>query len=322
MSPTVRSEDLRLASDTAGLQLAIRHKWVEGQIFAPERTLLLVHGATYSSVSLYDAPVRGGSFMDVLASRGFDVYALDVRGFGGSDRPAEMEKEPTGKAPLSGISTAVRDLHAAVQTVRARTGLPRLSLLGMSWGGSVAGAYAARHSDRLAKLVLIAPLWLLETPALIDPGGELGAFRRVDVRAFRNGWVGAAPEGRRQDLIPPGWFETWCDATLATDPASGAPGIIRAPFGPVQDIRDYWRSDEPFYEPADIQVPVLLIHAEWDNVVPLATAQSLFLRLTGAPYRRWVEIGEGTHMITLEKNRGQVIDAAEHFLKEDYTPAA
>ena len=314
-------EDLRVPSDTSGLQLAIRHKWLDGQSSTPGRTVLLVHGATYSSASLFDAPVPGGSFMDVLASRGLDVYALDVRGFGESDRPPEMEGDPEGKQPLSGITVALRDLHVAVRTVLARTGLDRLSLLGMSWGGSVAGAYAAGHGNAVDRLALLAPLWLLDTPALIDPGGAIGAYRLVDVRAFRDGWLRAAPEDRRQDLIPPGWFEIWADTTLATDPTCGASGVMRAPFGPVQDIRDFWRAGRPFYEPADIRVPVLLVHAEWDNVVPLATAQSLFLRLTGARYRRWVEIGEGTHMFTLEKNRGQAIDAVAHFLREVYEPA-
>jgi hypothetical protein len=42
----------------------------------------------------------------------------------------------------------------------------------------------------------------------------------------------------------------------------------------------------------------------------------LFGRLTAAPYRRWTEIGDGTHMVVLEKNRWQVLNAVTAFLNE------
>ncbi|OSI30883.1 hypothetical protein BST65_06320 [Bradyrhizobium canariense] len=37
-----------------------------------------------------------------------------------------------------------------------------------------------------------------------------------------------------------------------------------------------------------------------------------------ARYRRRVEIGEGTHMVLLEKNRLQAFDAINQFLSEQY----
>ncbi|WP_036023795.1 alpha/beta hydrolase [Bradyrhizobium yuanmingense] len=66
-------------------------------------------------------------------------------------------------------------------------------------------------------------------------------------------------------------------------------------------------------------MPVLLVHAEWDQDVPIDSAQNFFLSLKHAPYRRWVEIGEGTHMVLLEKNRLQAFDAINQFLGEDYS---
>jgi hypothetical protein len=46
-------------------------------------------------------------------------------------------------------------------------------------------------------------------------------------------------------------------------------------------------------------------------------AQAVFGKLQSAPYRRWVEIGEGTHSVFLEKNRWQVFCAVDGFLGED-----
>ncbi|MGY4306949.1 pimeloyl-ACP methyl ester carboxylesterase [Bradyrhizobium sp. USDA 4369] len=62
---------------------------------------------------------------------------------------------------------------------------------------------------------------------------------------------------------------------------------------------------EALYDAGDIRAPVLLVHAEWDRHVPIASALDFLLRLKHAPYRRWVEIGEATHMVLLEKDRWQ-----------------
>lgn len=64
-----------------------------------------------------------------------------------------------------------------------------------------------------------------------------------------------------------------------------------------------------------------MVHAEWDIDVPIELAKELFSEITSAPYRRWVEIGEGTHMVMLEKNRLQVFQTVQQFLDEEYIPA-
>src|SRR5947208_15211046 len=84
--------DLIIPSDTAGILLHLRNKRPAAlKTFSAERTILMMHGATYSSESLFDVPLGGVSFMDYLAAHGYDVFALDVRGFGRSTRPPEME---------------------------------------------------------------------------------------------------------------------------------------------------------------------------------------------------------------------------------------
>ncbi len=312
------TEDRMVPSDTPGIGLHLRRKRLKGTDRVPaERTVLFMHGATFPSASLFDVPLGGASFMDALALRGHDVYALDVRGYGGSTRPAEMEAPPEAAAPLVRTETAVRDLGSAVRHILEESGIDRLNLVGMSWGGSVTAAFTAGHNELIGKLALIAPQWLADGPVRIDTGGALGAYRRVDVHAYRQRWLEAAPEGRRADLIPPGWFEAWADATLATDPAAGDSGLIRAPSGAVLDVREFWAAGRTVYDPGAIRVPVLLTHAEWDVDVTIGQAQALFLRLTAARYRRWVEIGEGTHMVIAEKNRRQVFDAIASFLEED-----
>src|SRR6202000_1378923 len=60
--------------------------------FTPERTLLIVHGSTYPAHTGFDLPLGGQSWMEFIASRGYDVYCLDLRGYGRSTRPKEMDE--------------------------------------------------------------------------------------------------------------------------------------------------------------------------------------------------------------------------------------
>ncbi|HAO43377.1 MAG TPA: alpha/beta hydrolase, partial [Afipia sp.] len=93
-SVKAQAKDVRLeTSDTmiptgdAGIQLFVRNKHPAGQKkFAPEKILLYVHGATYPSETAFDLPIEGKSMMDLIAARGYDVYLVDIRGYGRSSR--------------------------------------------------------------------------------------------------------------------------------------------------------------------------------------------------------------------------------------------
>jgi pimeloyl-ACP methyl ester carboxylesterase len=318
----IATEDFFVPSDTTGIDLHLRHKRLTHvQKFPGERTVLLMHGATFSSGSLFDAPVGGASFMDQLAVAGFDVYAVDVRGYGASTSPVGMEEAVDPRPQPVRIETAIRDLGSAVDRILEYRRLGEINLVAMSWGGSVAGAYTAKNNGKIKRLALIAPLWLRDTPGRIDQGGDLPAYREVDLWKYEESWRAAAPKDQRDALIPPGWFEVWAESTLAIGPHGAVPNTILAPSGAIQDIREYWAADRPFYDPGEIRVPVLLIHAEWDVDVTFDTARDLFSRLTATPYRRWIEIGQGTHMVILEKNRWQAVNSIIEFLREDVAPA-
>lgn len=320
----LESESYTIASDTPGISLYVRNKRpADLRAFSAQRTLLYVHGATYPSETAFDLPLEGMSWMDYIACHGWDVYLVDLRGYGRSSRPVEMSQPAEQNGPIVDTAVAVRDVASAVEHVLARRKLQRLSLLGWSWGTSIMGTYAAANPQRVQRLVLFAPLWLRQTSSQLGGDGPLGAYRLVSREQARKRWLNGVPASAQADLIPAGWFEAWADATWASDPDSGKwdPPMLRAPNGVIKDVREYWSAQRPYYDPRAIRAPTLLIHGEWDQDTPGYMAQAIFGLLENAPWKRLVVIGEGTHTVIMERNRLQLLREVQLFLDEP-APAA
>ena len=311
-------EDHMIKSSTPGIELFVRNKHLSSMTAArPDRTLLFIHGATYPAETSFDLPIAGKSMMDLFAEAGFDVFLVDVRGYGRSTRPPAMDKPPHENPPAATSDEAGADLGSAVDYVLGLRGLAKLNLMGWSWGTSIAGRYAAGHNDKIERLVLYAPAWTFE-PTVAPPTQPLPAYRFVDEATAKKRWLMGVAEDQQANLIPPGVFDAWWNATVATDPVGAKmnPPQLRAPDGVYAEFTQYWRAGKPFYDPADIRVPTLLIHAEWDADLPSYMAHQVFAHLTRAPYKRFVELGQGTHTVMLEKNRKQFFDEIRAFLTE------
>jgi pimeloyl-ACP methyl ester carboxylesterase len=326
--PELVTESTMIPSGDAGIELYVRNKRPVGMTnFPAERILLYVHGATYPSETAFDLPIEGASMMDLIAARGYDVYLVDIRGYGRSTRPPEMSAPPQANRPVVSTEVAVRDFGAAVDHVLKRRGVAGINLMGWSWGTAIAGKYTSEHSDKVHRLVLFAPLWIFRNDAVLAPAPEatgksapqLGAYRLISKEVAKARWLEGVPENKKAGLIPPGVFEAWIEATWATDPDATRhnPPMLRAPNGVIADALAYWTAGKAHYDPGKITVPTFLIHAEWDFDLPSYQAQAYFAALTNVPYKRLVEIGEGTHTVMLEKNRMQFFREIIGFLDEE-----
>ena len=316
-------EEAMVPSD-AGISVYVRNKRPAGMTaFSPEKTVLYVHGATYPSATAFDLRLDGTSWMEYIARAGYDVWLVDVRGYGHSTRPAAMDQPANANPPFATTAEAARDVGAAVDHILKKRGIPKLNLLGWSWGTVTMALYTSQNNAKVNKLVLYAPVWIRTTASLVQTGpGPVAAYRTVPMSAAKQRWLTGVAADKQKDLIPAGWFEAWADATWKTDPKAMAqnPPTLRAPNGVVADGLRYWaagpgKATMP-YAAADIRVPTLLIKAEWDQDTPAYMAQALFPQLTGAPYKRYVEIGEGTHTVIMEKNRMSLFREVQLFLDE------
>jgi pimeloyl-ACP methyl ester carboxylesterase/DNA-binding CsgD family transcriptional regulator len=136
-------------------------------------------------------------WLDGLGER-HTLIRYDERGCGLSDR----------EIPDVTVEDSVGDLEAVVDAA----GLDRFVLLGISGGAPVAVAYAARHPDRIERLVLYGGYARWSTG--IDEEARRLAETLIDV--MRNGWADPDPAFRRlftMRFLPEGTQEqmAWFD---------------------------------------------------------------------------------------------------------------
>jgi len=307
-------EEFMIPSDEVGINLYVRNKRLATTTqFNKDNVLLFVHGATYPSETGFDLRLDGLSWMDVLAQQGFDVYMLDIRGYGKSSRPAAMDQPASQNQPIADTDTAARDFASAANWIRQRRGLDKINVMGHSWGTATTALYTTRHADKVNRLVLYAPVWLRKTASLTDSGGALGAYRTVTIDdAFKRKNTGLVP-GREPQ--PKEWFDAWAEATFASDPVGSKanPKYVRAPNGSVKDGRLFWSARKPVFNPELITVPTLLILAEWDADTPPYMAETLFPLLTRSPGKKLVILSEGTHGIMNEVKRFSLFNEVTRF---------
>ncbi|MFC2967754.1 alpha/beta hydrolase [Acidimangrovimonas pyrenivorans] len=302
------------SSDEPGLRLHLRAH--EDDPARPP--VLFVHGATYAS-RLYDIPHPGASWLKAAAAAGFAAYALDIRGYGRS-RSAAMA---AATGPYARATEAIRDIDDAMRWLAARHGRRALPLVGGSWGSITTALYTATlGAGRVARLVLYAPIFAAPNPGwhalLADPSDParlnpaFGACRWVTEAGTRERWDAEIPEGAdwRDEAVLQALFLS----SLADDPlaAQQSPPAFRAPNGTFCDL---WQAfnGRPLYDPGAIRCPVQLLRGGADPTSTRADALALFDAL-GSEERQYVEIANGAHFVSAERQAPAVFAAANSFL--------
>jgi pimeloyl-ACP methyl ester carboxylesterase len=197
---------------------------------------LLVHGLS-SNARLWDGvAVR-------LAAAHHPAYAVDLRGHGESERPADGYDTATAAADLDALATGL-DLHPAV-------------VVGQSWGGNVAVEFAARYPGRVRALSLVDGGW-------IDLSAEFDSWEACE-RALRPPEVDGAREADLSAQIRrahPDWQEWAVRATVANFRVGPDGRLFRRLPIPahLRILRSMWDDPPGQYHPR-VQVPALLLPA-------------------------------------------------------------
>jgi pimeloyl-ACP methyl ester carboxylesterase len=265
--------------DNGNIRLYVWEKYVENPAVKP--VIVLCHGSATAGKESFDLQVPGKtsySLMDVLAQSGFDVFALDVRGFGRSTHPdghmTTME--------------ASQDLNAVVDYIIKMRDVKKVNLLVWSWGTQYGGMFVMAQPAKVERYISYAQMHL-NSPDI--------AKRRPRVEAFRKDAYISIPEA--------GWKPRFYSMTPAeaNDPevvdayANEAARVeVKSPTGPQLDMVTIM----PMINPRLMSVPTMIIHGQYDDVADLEGLLPFFAQLPN-PAKKYVVVPDAGHMMHLQK---------------------
>lgn len=195
------------------------------------------------------------------------VTALDLRGTGGSDTPEDPAAYRCDR------------LVDDVEALREHLGLDQMDLLGHSGAANLAVQYAARHPDRVRRLVLVGPgtraVGIDITPEMRRETAQLRAGEPWFPDAYTALDALMSGQGADWDAIAPFLHGRWDADTRA----------FHAATQPSNDEAVRMFGAEGVFEPAStrealkqLSAPALLLVGEYDlNSPPQSTAE--FARL-------------------------------------------
>jgi pimeloyl-ACP methyl ester carboxylesterase len=327
----VKSTAPNIAGQTA--QIYVREVVLPGVALrgraAPTSVVLFVHGAGTPAEVSFDVPYKDYSWMAYLAKAGFDVFSMDMTGYGRSTRPPAMNdpcnlsKEqqarfvpqliaapcaPSHPTPITTMGSDWNDIGAVVDHLRALRGVERVSLVAWSQGGPRAGGYAAGNPDKIARLVVLAPAYNRSGPlAAPDPlpsaNAPMNVQSHVDFTANWDRQVGC-PEQYEPAASAAVWNEM-----LLSDPVGSTwgTGVRRAPQVPT------WGFNQKIV--AGMQTPFMMVAGVHDKQVTPERVRELFADL-GSPQKVLVDLGCSSHNAMWERNHLLLFKASLEWLRD------
>jgi pimeloyl-ACP methyl ester carboxylesterase len=295
----------------------------------PDRVVLFVHGAGTPAEVAFDTPYEDYSWMAYLAQAGFDVFSVDMTGYGRSTRPAPMNDpcnvaqdaqraalvprlitapcEPTYPRQMTTLASDWDDIDAAVEYIRALRRVERVSLVGWSQGGPRTGGYAARHPEKVHRIVVLAPAYNRAMPAA--PPAQVpaaGLPTTLQSRAdFDANWDRQIECTGQHD--PAIRSVIWREM-MASDPVGSTwgPGVRRAPSVTS------WGWDPAVV--AKTRTPILMVAAAHDKQVDAERVRELYAD-HGAAQKVLIDLGCASHNAMWEKNHGLLFRASREWLE-------
>ena len=222
-----------------------------------KQPILFVHGVGFSSHE-FDVDYKDYSLARYFARNGFEVWLLDIAGFGSSGAVED------GFLPDSDY--AAEDIASAVRCILDRNNLSSMDILGWSWGTVTSSRFAAKYPEMVHKLVLYAPI--------VAGLGE----KTVDKPFHKHTWDTAASDFQRK-------ADGSIDFSIVEEPVANTyiANVWRYDRGssPNAGVRDLLVSEDVRLLPtADIKAPVLIISGSKDQYVSPALCEEAYQTLS------------------------------------------
>ena len=195
----------------------------------------------------------------------------------------------------------VADLKAVVDSLE----LERFPLLGVSQGGPVAIAFAARYPERVSKLVLMNTY--CQGRHVRAQSHDDRSEAEVQLELVRLGWERDDPTFRRfftSSIMPDATVEYWDNFAELLRPTSTAENAVK--------LISTWRSVDISDEVGRVRCPAIVMHSRGDLRVPFEQGRELAALL---PDSRFVPLDSMNHLLRVDEPAWQrFLDELDQFL--------
>jgi len=177
--------EIQHATTQDGVRIALHHYNAAEGAVSTDRPVVVCHGICSNRYSFLSNP--HGGLLGALVEQGRDVWAIELRGHGRSDRPGKTDGM---KFDWDLDDYALQDLPAAVDFVMSRTDADGVDYIGHSMGGMVAYIALSRGElEQVRSLVIVAsPVSLHQSSKWIGGLFELESLlRRMKKLPVRSG---------------------------------------------------------------------------------------------------------------------------------------
>ena len=297
--------------------IAVRSVTDQSYAGAPKVPMILMHGTRIPGISEFDLPVPNGSFAEDLAKLGHASYIPDARGYGKSDRPAEMDQPRTEGEPIARTIILTRDVDAAVNAALAETGASKVGIFGWGTGGILALMYAAIWPDKVENIILYNTLYggAGDHPEIghgsfwDDPNnpGHFNQkkygnyyFNRIDM--LRKGWDNQIPIADKDSWRDPAMLKAFEQALIDGDPTTmdRDPPSYRSPNGMLEDSFHMGLGNKLVHG-SQVYARVMIINPEYDTWCRDDDVEALRRDLVHAPEIKVWAPKNTTHYILLDR---------------------
>jgi pimeloyl-ACP methyl ester carboxylesterase len=322
------------------VELFVREKVQNGRR-GKAPVVLMIGGATISAVPDFDVQFENYSWMEHLANAGFDVFTMDLTGYGLSPRPmmdnpcntatAQQQQylipttltqtcSPAYPYQLTSIRTDWDEIDRVVDYLRQVRNVDKVNLVGWSRGGVRAAGYAGLHPQKVNRMLLYAPgdtatanynpMNLDDPPQPLPlPGVPTTVLGASDFFANWDTQVSCAEQ------YAPGIRPVIRDTMLDFDPLGstwGMAGVRRAPN--LNLSTPNWGLNRALA--GKITAPTLIIRGDLDQIVPLPGVQALYTDLVAAPQKVFVHVACASHNLVWENQHMALLNASLEWLQQ------
>lgn len=248
-----------------------------------------------------------------LSSQGYDVFLIDHRGQGFSERFGGDQY----RGYVTNFQDYVDDLNQYVTSLTLDKKYQHSYLLSHSMGGAISALYLQQYKHPFQASVFFSPMLSINFAGLPSSVAKVIAYSSAEVCSWFSNKACYVPMGKGYTA------RTFVDNELTHSEKrfhSSHAGLETSPETQLGDVTMRWgatsisATEQAIKEAGKITIPILMFQAGSDTVVTSEGQTAFFQNVTNCKLKQFINIEGAKHEILLERDEYRLV-ALNHTLR-------